>query len=821
MKIANCTKTFLLVFLNIFNIFSISRIYADSTITTDIPSEEALIIDNLLQLTYTLPVKLDQIAGRLALLVNKHQIRNLGNKDTIIEILRDIRTLMNSALSEQASITAINDPEVQAQIIHAVLQLCDALADHFENGMRKNLSDLKPFDLEQLTRRQVPVNITPDQLVQSFTQINKKVERVEKKADMVGLSWYNIATRRLEEYVVDPFKKYHIPTITKVLGLSGLVTNFIVWRYGEHFTESHKTTDSKIYNFLNAWTDTLHNSLGTPIPINEHGVRDYTAKIDGKVPYGLLGLIDAIITDTMKMTHPHSALLATTTIGAYLTAWRSATPWFEKQGSVVWNFLRGGAYEQKAIKGMWDFEPTVTFDNVIGMDEVKEELNFIIRFIENPEQYLRVYTSPEKGWLFTGPTRTGKSFMVEALCGEINRMLEKRGRTNELKYWKIPSEIFDQFSISDVLETAKDNAPIVLFIDEIDLLDLGRAGGNHKRLSQFLTSMSTTLDTDPRKQVILIAATNKPAQLDKALCQYGRFGKEIRFEYPSFEYRKIYLERELSNMALDISQFDLDALAHKTEGKHFEQLRAIIRTALIRAWTRGQQLSQALLEESLDTEIRHIIMADRKKLSESEKQILATHFAGKALAITLLDTHAQLDKVTIKAFMTDLKAETQWEEFMNKEEHEKQKEIKYGKIFTKNLHDTINLSTREQIINEIKVLLAGFAAEEILLGSCSYQCHSESSRYAYALNERLVFEGIPASKWEKKLYRQQAAKAYKLFTQYKQEIKELLTQHRDELNALAQKLTENDILTADQVQQVIDEVREVPEETSEPVAAQA
>src|SRR5207253_2235834 len=124
-------------------------------------------------------------------------------------------------------------------------------------------------------------------------------------------------------------------------------------------------------------------------------------------------------------------------------------------------------------------------------------------------------------------------------------------------------------------------------------------------------------------------------------------------ELPGFKYRKDYLIKELRNMALNPAGFDVDTIVAKTNGKSYEDLKAIIRAAMTRAWALGLPLTQKLIEDSIDTEINKIIMHDRKELPEHELRILASHFAGKALATILLNTHAKLDKVTIKAVMTE------------------------------------------------------------------------------------------------------------------------------------------------------------------------
>lgn len=794
-----------------------------------------LVVENLLQQAYTLPPKIDHIVERLALLVSKHQIRNIKNKTEVIDILKDIRLLLSNTLKDQATINTISDSQLQAQIALALLHLCDSITAYLDHAIKQNFTAIKPFDISQLTNRHMAIDLTPEQINENLTSVSTKIKQLDKKAEFAGLTWYNIATRKFESTIVKPCNKYNIPLITKMIVGWGSIILYTGWKGGSTYVRNEERKFCSKFNLEFDSKETRANDdyikqqglisryayklldivKSHPYPYNIQGMIDWEEAGKDPEKYGLISEFDRFVNQTMLNNEPLVRLFFGLALGSSLKLCKARLiPWLTKKGNFAWNFLRGGAYRKKAVEGVWDFVPTVRFKDVVGLDEIKESLSFIIRFIDNPEQYLRVNTAPEKGFLLTGPTRTGKSFMVEALCGEIYDMLKKRGRENEFKFWKIDSSIIHEYGITDILETAKSNAPIVLFIDEIDLLGLQRVA-NNQLLSQFLTSMGTTLDSDPSKQVILIGATNKPETTDIAIRQYGRLGKEIRFEYPAFKFRKIYLEKELNDMALDLNQFDLTALAQKTEGKSFEDLRAIIRNAMIRSWTRGQKLTQQLLEESLDTEIRRIIMTDRKELSKAEKYILATHFAGRALAMTLLKMHAVLDKVTIKAVMTDLHEEAQWEDLMNKDEKDKQKKIIHGAIFTRYLHDTINLNSYEQIVNEIKSLLAGFMAEEILLGSCSYKCHPKNSERAYAMIESLVFEGVPSVKFSKKTYRSLADKVYELFKQYKQEVKELLAENRNALEAIAQALEERDILTGTEIQAIIDEKNDVDQTNSQ------
>lgn len=754
--------------------------------------EQELEIDNHLQAAYQFLAEIDRSIEQLALLTSKNQFKNITNKSSIIAIFRDLRIITQAALRDQASLNSLNQYSIEqqiaikAQITVMMLDICNELITYLNKAVKTNLHDLQPFDLTRLTKRGITTELSLDIIIQKVQKIQRKLTQFKKNVDGAGLTWYNRAARQFESLVINPCVKWNIPQIAKLGALTGTIATYIAWKYGKHWS----------------WEINLDPYFGKAavyspstgmVQENCHGT-------------GFFGSLDEIAADWLNPRNlPLIALTGGVALKGYNDAWETnLRPWLKKKSSLAWNFLRGGAYELNQVSGVFDFTPDHNFDDLIGLDEVKQIFLPLISFLDNPEQYIRINAAPEAGYLLTGPTRTGKTFSVECLCGEIMRMLKKRGRghESEFKFWKIDAALITQFGIKDILATAKDHAPIILFIDEIDLLGLQRLGNNHL-LSQFLISMGNTLDKDPSKQVILIGATNRPETMDSALRQYGRLGKEIRFEYPAFAYRKEFIIKELLSMALDITQFDVDTIVQKTDGKSFEELKAMLRSALIHSWMHGIPMNQTLLEESIDTELNKIIMVDRKNLSSQEKYVLASHFAGRALAMMLLDTQAKLDKVTIKAIMPSLREELLWEQY-GAEDKNKQSKIEYGALLVKYLGDNIRLSSPEQMINEIKLLLAGFMAEEILLGTCTYKCHQKNSVLAYAIVESLVFGGLDPKKLAKNIRAELETKTYNLFKHYEQEVKQLLYEHRDVLESIAQELQEKGILDNKQIQGILE-----------------
>jgi cell division protease FtsH len=579
--------------------------------------------------------------------------------------------------------------------------------------------------------------------------------------------------------------------------------NFIGDAFKAYFEQTFQK--SKLSRFLVA----VPNMLGLAEPTSPYGGIDFDQKARNIEKYSLGSTLLYLADNVARGHFAMIGLVGSFAWGTYKEIWGDGLPgsaqaWLTEKGFDLWNFLRGGAHLQQTMS--LDFNPTLTFDDVIGMDEVKEELKFLLSFIENPEMFIRSGKIPERGYLLTGPTRSGKSFIVEALCGEINKRLRALGRSKEFKFRKIPPFLITNAGVERILHWAKSEAPIILWIDEIDLLDLQRVG-DKKTLMAFLTGMGNSFDNDPTKLVIIIGCTNRPENMDFALKQYGRFGKEIRFEYPSAEYRRKFIIKQLQSMGLDPRYFDIEALTYKTEGQHFEAIKAFIKGASVKAWMYGKVIDQDLLDESFDTEIRHILAVERKTLSDTEREILATYFAGKALAHALLDTRGQLDRVTIRPIMVKLEETWAYEHLTDKEKQAKgdDHKIQYGQVFTKHLNDTAKINTYEQALNEIKILEAGFAAEEVMFGVSTYSCHPEDSMSAYKAAEAIEFEGLDRTRIGKKQLEKLTEKSYMLKKRCHEEVKKLLEQYKSALIALIDALKKDATLSDNQVMTIIEQ----------------
>lgn len=827
MIISKRFDTFFLLFLCFFSFDSFSKV-AKHTVQQNTPLPS---MQEMLNETYSVPLEIIHLTQHLSMLINNHQIKKIKNRRYVLDTFRDIQMILTSTLNEQVIVDNLDDEEVKLQIIYALSSLSDYCLSFLEICIKTQFKETPEFDFASIIKRGPTPTTNKEHCAAVVNQLSIKTKKIKRLADDAGLLWYNIQARRFEKYVLDPCFKYNISKLTMYLSAGALFITMLLWLESydalkkEILQNANNMTYEETFDHLYSkggmfklYAD-LQSILGVQTPKTAGG---YTNHME---------LMDPVYSLVLKKANKHSQSIPIREIATTLESFASSLGigklphlapmgilvaaeckqvwakeikgWFKKHIETYWNLLRGGAYTQKAVNGIWDFQPKITFDDVIGLEEIKEEFSLIIKFIENPEQYIRVNAAPPRGYLLTGPTRTGKTFIVEALCGEIQRSLERLNRKNEMKFWRVNSKIISEFGLRDVLSFAKENAPIVLFIDEIDLHGLQRVT-NNRMLEEFLTSLGNTLDNDPRKQVILITATNKPETLDKALRQPDRLGKEIRFEYPSLYYRKKYLNRQLELMAIDSNQFNLDLIAQKTAGKSFADLSGMINNAIMRSWMYNIQLTQDLFERSIDSEIRRLIIEDRKNLPQEELSIMATNLAGKILISLLCPTGMVLDKATLKAVMPDLQEELPFEELMQKNDKERQQKIRHGDVFRYYPSDSIHISSYAQKINEIKFLIAGSLSEEVVLGSTSYEYRHEDLNTAFAGAREICFEGIDPKTMSKKQFNDLSQKAYELIDQCKQEVRDLFYREREALEKITEYLLTHKTINAFTAKQIVE-----------------
>ena len=287
-----------------------------------------------------------------------------------------------------------------------------------------------------------------------------------------------------------------------------------------------------------------------------------------------------------------------------------------------------------------------TFADVAGQDEAKEALQEIVDFLHNPQKYAEIGAILPKGALLVGPPGTGKTLLAKAVAGEAH-----------VPFFSISgSEFVEMFvgmgaaKVRDLFKQANEKAPCVVFIDEIDTIGKKRdgagMGGNDER-EQTLNQLLTEMDGfDGRKGVVILAATNRPESLDKALLRPGRFDRRIPAELPDLKGREAILKVHSKQVKID-ETVDFNAIARATSGASGAELANIINEAALRAVRMGRKtVSQADLEESVETVIAGYQRKDAG-VSTDEKKIVSYHEVGHALVAALQSHSAPVHKITI------------------------------------------------------------------------------------------------------------------------------------------------------------------------------
>ncbi len=332
-----------------------------------------------------------------------------------------------------------------------------------------------------------------------------------------------------------------------------------------------------------------------------------------------------------------------------------------------------------------------TFDDVAGQDEAKQALREIVDFLENPGKYTEIGAKLPKGALLVGPPGTGKTLLAKAVAGEA-----------KVPFFSLSgSEFVEMFvglgasRVRDLFKQAVEHAPCIVFIDEIDAIGKTRDtmfGGNDER-EQTLNQLLAEMDGfDSSKGVVILAATNRPEVLDKALLRPGRFDRRIIVDLPDLEGRKAILAVHAKGVKMD-EDIDFDAVALATAGASGADLENIINEAAIRSVRDGRT---SVSQEELLSAVEAVIAGEEKKstvLTEAEKKTVAYHEIGHALVSALLTHTEPVSKITIIPRTSGALGYT-----LQTPKEEK------------------HLMTRREAIEEITVFSGGRASEEIVFG---------------------------------------------------------------------------------------------------------
>lgn len=433
-------------------------------------------------------------------------------------------------------------------------------------------------------------------------------------------------------------------------------------------------------------------------------------------------------------------------------------------------------------------QPTVTFVDVAGVDEAKEELKEVVEFLREPEKFISLGARIPKGVLLVGPPGTGKTLLAKAVSGEAG-----------VPFFSISgSEFVEMFvgvgasRVRDLFDQAKRHSPCIVFVDEIDAVGRQRGaglGGSHDEREQTLNQMLVEMDGfDTDTNVIIMAATNRPDILDPALLRPGRFDRRVVLDRPDMRGREMILKVHIKGKPL-AQDVDLSVLARSTPGFVGADLENLVNEAAILAARRNKKvITQSELEESIE---RVIAGPERKSrlISEEEKRIVAFHEAGHAVVMNVLPEADPVHKVSIIA-----------------------RGMAGGYTLAMPEEDR-TLMARKKLQADMVGLLGGRAAEELVFDDITSGASNDLERVTrmaramvtrlgmssklgpmvYGQKEELIFLGREIS--EQRDYSEAVAEEIdsevrKLVNDAYNKARQILLDYRDQLHAVANRLLE-------------------------------
>ncbi len=443
----------------------------------------------------------------------------------------------------------------------------------------------------------------------------------------------------------------------------------------------------------------------------------------------------------------------------------------------------------------------IRFADVAGEDEAKENLQEIVDYLHDPKKYEEIGASMPKGILLVGPPGTGKTMLAKAVAGESN-----------VPFFSISgSEFVEMFvgmgasKVRDLFKQAKEKAPCIVFIDEIDAIgqkrNSGQLGGNDER-EQTLNQLLTEMDGfEGNTGVIILAATNRPDSLDPALTRPGRFDRRVPVELPDLKGREEILKVHAKKVALAPS-IDFNTVARMASGASGAELANIVNEAALRAVRSGRKsVTQADLEESIEV----VIAGYQKKnsiLTDKEKCIVAYHEVGHALVAALQSHSAPVQKITIIPRTSGALGYTM--------------QVEEGNHY---------LMTKEELENKIATLTGGRAAEEVAFQSVTTGASNDieqATKLARAMLTRYGMSkefdmvaletvnnqylggdtSLACSAQTQREIDQRVVELVK--TQHEKAIR-ILTDNRAKLDELAKYLYEKETITGDEFMAILEE----------------
>jgi cell division protease FtsH len=433
---------------------------------------------------------------------------------------------------------------------------------------------------------------------------------------------------------------------------------------------------------------------------------------------------------------------------------------------------------------------TVTFDDVAGVDETKDELREVVDFLSDPKRFKRLGAKVPKGILLHGPPGTGKTLLAKAVAHESGATFLSQSASSFI-------EMFAGLGaarIRRLFKEAREAAPAIVFIDELDAVGAERGSDISGERDQTLNQLLVEMDGfDSQENVVVMAASNLLEKLDKALLRPGRFDRQVFVPPPDRKGRIEILKVHTASKPLG-QDVDLERVARHGSGLTGADLANLANEAAILA---GRNMREFIVQADFDNALERVVagLESRKIITDSEKQVIAWHEAGHAIASELLPSVDKVQKVSI---------------------------VPRGKAlgYTLNLpQEDRYLKSRQELIDYMKVLLAGRVAEQITFGRITTGASDDLKRVTaiarsmvddYAMGTHIRSHQVPSQDFRtsEALRQIRDEEVQAIAEEAYRGAHRLLSDHRDLLDEVAERLLENEMIEREEIKHIMTAHRE-------------
>ena len=710
--------------------------------------------------------EINAIIQYLAQVFNKGSIK-VPHKKKALDWIFDTQDVIKELMHPEET-----SPEELNKILRTTKALCTQLSGIIQN----NFAEWTPFQVPVLRSPKIGTDIVDYEFEDLLYQNAVSIQALRESVNNAGLSTVNIVARKLDEWnnrfnITGILEK--IPTVMS-LGYIAILATPRSWLIAKKHSGKK---DVPILGYLKDMIGpesrkkyrSRHNRYST--------LSGWLASDDYR---GLENFTKAAIA-----YHSDSVI-------------QKALEYAKPKMRTYWNGLKG---IQVADEAGYKY-PDITLDDprLIGLESQIQQMRAIVRYIADPESYDRSNSNLEKGILLTGPSRSGKTLLAEAVCGSCNELQRLKGDSKRFKFIQLKWDDirFTPEGIKTIIKNAKSDAPCILFIDELHNLPLQTKEGQGDVLSQFLGMTEVLLG----ESVIVLAATNRSYMLDDALLKPGRFGMVVHFEEPSPANRRKFFEVFFKENAIPADEFNVDALARQTAGASYGDLMSLFKNARFAARQEDRTVRQSDFQEKIWRQIYRIQIDRQLPLNDDEKALVAVHQAGHILMHLLHESQLQEipECVTIRGKWRKI-IEARWFDAKESREAHVKKQTKYGHVIASHKSEVLKLASDHEL--SAKIRLAGHIAEKLLLGSTNYSYHKKDKRKALDHLEEIQFEGLKKEDYTSEEQKVRCQKALDHLKRCERETHDILLQHKEELIQIAVELELKQLLTADEVRDLM------------------